>query len=138
MDSSVPSGGEILRSLEHDEDELNEPMVARVVVDIASQHDAALVVGSSMPVRDVEWWAGTRRSATFSNRGVNGIDGVVSTVFGVCAGSNGIGLVGDLTMLHDVSGLVDGLGPNGGRACSSSMTTAVGDILLSSPSSGRT
>jgi 2-succinyl-5-enolpyruvyl-6-hydroxy-3-cyclohexene-1-carboxylate synthase len=67
-----------------------------------------------MPVRDVEWWAPARVSATFANRGANGIDGVVSTVLGVAAGSKAIGLVGDLTMMHDVSGLVDGLGGAGG------------------------
>jgi 2-succinyl-5-enolpyruvyl-6-hydroxy-3-cyclohexene-1-carboxylate synthase len=67
-----------------------------------------------MPVRDVEWWAPARASATFANRGVNGIDGVVSTILGVASGSKALGLVGDLTMLHDVSGLVDGLGAAGG------------------------
>jgi 2-succinyl-5-enolpyruvyl-6-hydroxy-3-cyclohexene-1-carboxylate synthase len=93
---------------------LNEPTLARVVVSASNDSGAALVVGSSMPVRDVEWWAPVRESATFANRGVNGIDGVVSTVLGVAAGSKAIGLVGDLTMLHDVSALVDGLGPVGG------------------------
>jgi len=105
------SVGEFLRSLESDDDELNEPMVARLVVELSGENNAALIVGSSMPVRDVEWWAGPRRSPTYANRGVNGIDGVVSTVLGVSAGAKGIGLVGDLTFLHDVSGLVDGLGP---------------------------
>ncbi len=94
--------------------ELNEPAVARAVVRASNESGAALVVGSSMPVRDVEWWSPERESATFANRGVNGIDGVVSTVLGVAAGSKAIGLVGDLTMLHDVSALVDGLGPAGG------------------------
>jgi 2-succinyl-5-enolpyruvyl-6-hydroxy-3-cyclohexene-1-carboxylate synthase len=102
---------EYLRSLESDDDELTEPMVARCVVELCGEHNVPLVVGSSMPVRDVEWWARPRRSPTYANRGVNGIDGVVSTVLGVCAGAKGIGLVGDLTLLHDVSGLVDGLGP---------------------------
>ena len=104
------SVGEYLRSQEADDDELNEPMVARTLVELSGENEVALIVGSSMPVRDVEWWAGSRRSPTFANRGVNGIDGVVSTVLGVSAGARGIGLVGDLTMLHDVSGLVDGLG----------------------------
>jgi 2-succinyl-5-enolpyruvyl-6-hydroxy-3-cyclohexene-1-carboxylate synthase len=94
--------------------ELSEPAVARVVARASNESGAALVVGSSMPVRDVEWWAPARESATFANRGVNGIDGVVSTVLGVAAGSKAIGLVGDLTMLHDVSALVDGLGSAGG------------------------
>jgi 2-succinyl-5-enolpyruvyl-6-hydroxy-3-cyclohexene-1-carboxylate synthase len=93
---------------------ISEPSLARVVVTASNKSGAALVVGSSMPVRDVEWWAPARESATFSNRGVNGIDGVVSTVLGVAAGSRAIGLVGDLTMLHDVSALVDGLGSVGG------------------------
>jgi 2-succinyl-5-enolpyruvyl-6-hydroxy-3-cyclohexene-1-carboxylate synthase len=67
-----------------------------------------------MPVRDVEWWTPPRKVDVFANRGANGIDGVVSTLLGVAAGSQAIGLVGDLTMLHDVSALVDGLGEAGG------------------------
>jgi 2-succinyl-5-enolpyruvyl-6-hydroxy-3-cyclohexene-1-carboxylate synthase len=100
---------------EHDRTgELVEPALARAVVAASNESGVALVVGSSMPVRDVEWWAPARTSATYANRGVNGIDGVVSTVLGVAAGSRAIGYVGDLTMLHDVSGLVDGVGRAGG------------------------
>ena len=62
-----------------------------------------------MPVRDVEWWGAPRTTTTHSNRGVNGIDGVVSTVMGVATGGPTIGYVGDLTFLHDVSGLVEGV-----------------------------
>jgi 2-succinyl-5-enolpyruvyl-6-hydroxy-3-cyclohexene-1-carboxylate synthase len=104
------SVGQYLQSRESDEDALDEPMVAGIVVESSGDLGVPLVVGSSMPVRDVEWWAATRRSPTFANRGANGIDGVVSTVFGVSASQKGIGLVGDLTLLHDVSGLVEGLG----------------------------
>lgn len=93
---------------------LSEPLVARTVVAASTSHDVALVVGSSMPVRDVEWWTPVRTAPTFANRGVNGIDGVVSTVLGVAAGSRALGLVGDVTMLHDVSALVNGLGEAGG------------------------
>jgi 2-succinyl-5-enolpyruvyl-6-hydroxy-3-cyclohexene-1-carboxylate synthase len=103
-----------LLTLDAQENSLNEPLVARAVVAASTASGASLVAGSSMPVRDVEWWTPPRRVASFSNRGVNGIDGVVSTVLGVAAGSRSIGLVGDLTMLHDVSGLVDGLGAAGG------------------------
>jgi 2-succinyl-5-enolpyruvyl-6-hydroxy-3-cyclohexene-1-carboxylate synthase len=88
---------------------LSEPAVARTVVSASGRHDVALVVGSSMPVRDVEWWAPARVAPTFSNRGANGIDGVVSTALGVAAGARSIALVGDLTMLHDLSGLADGV-----------------------------
>jgi 2-succinyl-5-enolpyruvyl-6-hydroxy-3-cyclohexene-1-carboxylate synthase len=106
--------GEWLESSEAESGDLDEPMVARTVVQASGDQQVPLVIGSSMPFRDVEWWASPRRSPTYSNRGANGIDGVVSTVLGVCAGERGLGLLGDLTMLHDVSGLVDGLGAAGG------------------------
>ncbi len=105
-----------LETVERDESGLNEPLVARAAVAASNASGAALVVGSSMPVRDVESWAPARQSATYANRGVNGIDGVVSTVLGVAVDSKALGLVGDLTMLHDVSGLMEGLG-NAGGSC---------------------
>ncbi len=106
--------GAWLEQSENDDVWLSEPTVARALVAASAQHQVPLVVGSSMPVRDVEWWSPPRQFATYANRGANGIDGVVSTVLGVAAGSQGLGLVGDITMLHDVSGLVDGLGDAGG------------------------
>jgi 2-succinyl-5-enolpyruvyl-6-hydroxy-3-cyclohexene-1-carboxylate synthase len=106
--------GEWLAKVDEEEDALHEISLARCVVEESTRRDIPLVIGSSMPVRDVEWWTPTRVAPTYSNRGVNGIDGVVSTVLGVAAGSRAIGLVGDLTMLHDVSALVDGLGDAGG------------------------
>ncbi len=92
----------------------DEVELARTVTTFANEHHVCLVVGSSMPVRDVEWWASTRTTQTFSNRGANGIDGVVSTVLGVASQNRAIGFIGDVTFLHDVSGLVDGLGELGG------------------------
>jgi 2-succinyl-5-enolpyruvyl-6-hydroxy-3-cyclohexene-1-carboxylate synthase len=72
------------------------------------------VVAASMPIRDLEWYAEAHPTAprVLSNRGVNGIDGVVSTALGVAASGSGqgartIALLGDLTFLHDVSGLVN-------------------------------
>ena len=97
-------------------DELDEPSIAHTVVAACARLGVSLVVGSSMPVRDVEWWAPSRQTPTYANRGVNGIDGVSSTILGVASGGAAVGLVGDITLLHDVSALVDGLGEAGGRA----------------------
>ena len=86
---------------------LTEAAIARTVVQHCNEANRKLVVGSSMPVREVEWFAAPRTVEVFSNRGVNGIDGVVSTAFGVGATDGAVALVGDLTFLHDVSALVD-------------------------------
>jgi 2-succinyl-5-enolpyruvyl-6-hydroxy-3-cyclohexene-1-carboxylate synthase len=112
-DASNKVGG-WLAANEHHGDLLDEPSVARVLVAASTNFHVPFVIGSSMPVRDVEWFTPSRTSPTYANRGVNGIDGVVSTVLGVAAGAKALGLVGDLTMLHDVSGLVEGLGDAGG------------------------
>ncbi|HEY5091776.1 MAG TPA: 2-succinyl-5-enolpyruvyl-6-hydroxy-3-cyclohexene-1-carboxylic-acid synthase [Acidimicrobiales bacterium] len=109
--ASVAAG---LHAVKDGEGEFNEITLARTVVAASAERGVALVIGSSMPIRDVEWWAPARVAPTYANRGVNGIDGVVSTTLGVASGSKAIGLIGDITMLHDVSGLVDGLGAAGG------------------------
>jgi 2-succinyl-5-enolpyruvyl-6-hydroxy-3-cyclohexene-1-carboxylate synthase len=91
-----------------------EPGIARAVVD-AVPDGSIVFVSSSMPVRDVEWFAPARRGAprVLSNRGANGIDGVTSTVLGVAAAigdrsTRVVGLLGDLALLYDLSGLVFG------------------------------
>ena len=106
----------LARALEERCTGLDEVSVARALVGAANERGAALVVGSSMPVRDVEWWGQTRTTPTYSNRGANGIDGVVSTFLGVAQSGPTLGLIGDVTALHDVSGLVDGLGASRGPA----------------------
>jgi 2-succinyl-5-enolpyruvyl-6-hydroxy-3-cyclohexene-1-carboxylate synthase len=84
---------------------LGEPAVARTLAETLSD-DAELVVASSMPVRDLEWFGGPRARA-HSNRGANGIDGVVSTALGRALGGHPtVALVGDIAFLHDSNALV--------------------------------
>ena len=69
---------------------------------------AALVVASSMPIRDVTCFAAPRRDlALLANRGVNGIDGFVATALGVASVHPGptVALAGDLSFLHDTGGV---------------------------------
>jgi 2-succinyl-5-enolpyruvyl-6-hydroxy-3-cyclohexene-1-carboxylate synthase len=101
----------------------DEPFEGRVARDAFGIVPAgsSFVVASSMPVRDLESFARPRDDVVVhANRGVNGIDGFVSTVLGVAAsagaaaagnassGNEGptVALVGDLCFLHDVNGLL--------------------------------
>ncbi len=92
--------------------DLSEPRVARALYRHAGETGATLVVSASMPIRDLEWFAAPAASPprVLANRGVNGIDGVVSTALGIAASDGGcrtVALLGDLAFLHDVSGLVN-------------------------------
>jgi 2-succinyl-5-enolpyruvyl-6-hydroxy-3-cyclohexene-1-carboxylate synthase len=84
-------------------DTLSEPAVARVVSTVPGR----LVLSSSMPVRDVEWFGAPSTAVVHSNRGANGIDGVIATAIGVTLGSDEptVLLIGDVAFCHDQSSL---------------------------------
>ncbi|CAM3473015.1 2-succinyl-5-enolpyruvyl-6-hydroxy-3-cyclohexene-1-carboxylate synthase [Isoptericola cucumis] len=92
--------------------------VARAVASVLGPNDL-LVVGSSNPVRDLDLVLGLDHPQAgdlpdvVANRGLAGIDGTVSTALGVAHSAARLGrrtraLVGDLTFLHDVGGLLRG------------------------------
>jgi 2-succinyl-5-enolpyruvyl-6-hydroxy-3-cyclohexene-1-carboxylate synthase len=92
------------------------PLSVAAVVGRAVVGHATLVVGSSNPVRDLDVmaspWPPHEHRFIVGNRGLAGIDGVVSTAVGVALGrptaSRTIAYLGDLTFLHDTNGLLIG------------------------------
>ncbi|HEY4608620.1 MAG TPA: thiamine pyrophosphate-dependent enzyme, partial [Ilumatobacteraceae bacterium] len=93
---------------------LSEPGVAHAIT-ASVPPGGHLVVASSMPVRDVEWF-GTPRSdiRVHANRGANGIDGTIATAIGVALGSGEptAVLLGDVAFCHDSSSLTALAGRN--------------------------
>ncbi|GAA3699569.1 2-succinyl-5-enolpyruvyl-6-hydroxy-3-cyclohexene- 1-carboxylic-acid synthase [Zhihengliuella alba] len=98
-------------------DGLTGPDAARAVWESAPEQ---LVIGSSNAIRDADLLAvpdtgaGTAGRRVFANRGLAGIDGTVATATGIAAaapaGDRTCLLVGDVTFLHDVGGLLLGDG----------------------------
>lgn len=81
-----------------------EPLVARTVAG-AIEPGERLVVSSSMPVRDLEWFGGPA-AAAHANRGANGIDGVISTAVGIALTGVAVTvLIGDIAFVHDTNAL---------------------------------
>ena len=72
------------------------------------------VIGSSGPIRSIDRvapaWPAGRAPQLLANRGLSGIDGTVATAVGVALGARRPveALMGDVTFLHDVGGLLIG------------------------------
>lgn len=86
----------------------NEPAIARSVWG-AAPFGSTVYAGSSMPIRDLDAFAGRPRGdlAVLSNRGANGIDGLLSAAAGASAsdGRRVVVLAGDLSALHDTTAM---------------------------------
>ncbi len=71
---------------------------------------ALLYAGNSMPVRDLDTFlpAAAESVRCLSNRGANGIDGVVSSALGASAAGVGpvVLVIGDVSFYHDLNGLL--------------------------------
>ncbi|HVQ17658.1 MAG TPA: 2-succinyl-5-enolpyruvyl-6-hydroxy-3-cyclohexene-1-carboxylic-acid synthase [Actinomycetes bacterium] len=90
----------------------SEQHVVREFYDSLSA-DALLVAGSSLPIRHLFLTTRRREGPTvIANRGASGIDGTVSTAIGASlawqesGGGPAYALLGDLTFLHDINGLL--------------------------------
>jgi 2-succinyl-5-enolpyruvyl-6-hydroxy-3-cyclohexene-1-carboxylate synthase len=85
-----------------------EPWIARTLVS-ALKPGMGLVLGASMPVRDLNQFGGRLPEdiRVVANRGASGIDGLIATAVGVAEGMKRPTLVflGDLALLHDLNAL---------------------------------
>ena len=67
-----------------------------------------IFVANSMTIRDFDyfWFSGGSKAVLYGNRGVNGIDGTISTALGLAVNGRPTYLVtGDLSLFHDLNGL---------------------------------
>jgi len=73
-------------------------------------HQSELFIANSMPVRDLDTYyeVSEKEIIIHGNRGVSGIDGVVSTALGIAAVSEKpvTLVIGDLSFYHDLNGLL--------------------------------
>ena len=97
----------IAKSIE-EEETLSEAFVARQISSSIPE-DSCLFLSSSMPIRDVDLYGVSGRGAITigANRGVSGIDGVISTSTGFAVGKERMTtlLIGDIAFIHDVNAL---------------------------------
>jgi 2-succinyl-5-enolpyruvyl-6-hydroxy-3-cyclohexene-1-carboxylate synthase len=86
-----------------------EPALAREVFSLARTAEAAVFLGNSMPVRDVDTFVSGEpedpRVLVFGQRGASGIDGNIAHIAGIAGviGQPVFGLLGDLATLHDLN-----------------------------------
>ena len=87
--------------------ELNET-TASLAVHQTMKENGQLFVSNSMAIRYLDRFMDSRPYRMFGNRGINGIDGIVSTALGMSAVAptqQNVLLIGDLALYHDMNGL---------------------------------
>jgi 2-succinyl-5-enolpyruvyl-6-hydroxy-3-cyclohexene-1-carboxylate synthase len=103
------AAGNALAEGAEDEPALLEPRTVRLMAELLPE-GSTLFLSSSMPVRDADGFLPplAQQVRILSNRGANGIDGVVSSALGAAAASTrpSVLLTGDLALLHDLGGLL--------------------------------
>jgi 2-succinyl-5-enolpyruvyl-6-hydroxy-3-cyclohexene-1-carboxylate synthase len=88
------------------------PFEGAILSDVLAAMPAggALFVSNSMPIRDLDAFGHPREASlrVFANRGASGIDGILSTAFGVSSQCEGptVCVVGDVAFFHDQNGLL--------------------------------
>jgi 2-succinyl-5-enolpyruvyl-6-hydroxy-3-cyclohexene-1-carboxylate synthase len=90
-------------------DELSEGKVFAMLGDLLPA-GAIVYAGNSMPVRDLDSFLAQSDTPLrcLSNRGANGIDGVVSSALGASAAASRpvVLVIGDVSLYHDLNGLL--------------------------------
>ena len=97
---------ERLEKLLHDEPRSEAGLVRMLAARLSGE--ARVFLGNSLPIR--EWDLAARREdnkqTIYANRGVNGIDGLVSTALGLAGADRpAAAVLGDLSALYDLAGL---------------------------------
>ncbi|MGC5616590.1 2-succinyl-5-enolpyruvyl-6-hydroxy-3-cyclohexene-1-carboxylic-acid synthase [Georgenia sp. Z1491] len=118
LDLWLDAGRSVVARLAHPaagppDDGTLDALATAAVVAGAARHSGTLVLGASRVVRDIDlvgqpWMDPVPH--VLSNRGLAGIDGTISTAVGLARGTGRPVrvLLGDLTLLHDVGGLLLG------------------------------
>jgi len=89
--------------------EISEAKIFQELVPLLPEQ-SNLFVSNSMPVRDMDWFSPPAPSGIrmYANRGASGIDGILSSAFGVAANSKNptVLVTGDLAFYHDQNALL--------------------------------
>jgi len=98
----------VVEQMIEDDTRLSEPFVARSLSRIAPE-GSCVFLSNSMPVRDMDLYGANNRKTVFSaaNRGVSGIDGVLSTAIGLTTARKTLTtlVIGDVAFMYDLNAL---------------------------------